>query len=150
MKSTVLVLPAWSNRVRKLANVLTRCSGLLQGKSGSQYEGYPFIAMHKSSLGVTGSHVLLLKVAVWSPVDHTLTVLKYSHPTLGNSFPPPVSVEVFPSRGALDVDGLFQQEFLRSPGPVDHLCVLPVDGVWLPQACSATAEFCRDWVQHAS
>ena len=68
MKLMVLVLPAWSSRVRNLADVLTRCSGLLQGESGSQYEGYPFTATHKSSLGVTGSHALLPKVVVRSPV----------------------------------------------------------------------------------
>ena len=47
-------------------------------------------------------------------------------------FSSPVSVEAFPSRGALDVDDLFQQEFLRSPGLVDHRCVLPVDGMVAP------------------
>ena len=35
MKSTVLVLPAYSNRVRNHVNVSTRCYGLLQGESGS-------------------------------------------------------------------------------------------------------------------
>ena len=44
-------------------------------------------------------------------------------------FPSPIPVDAFPSRGPLDVDGLFQQEFLRSPGPVNHRCVLPVDGM---------------------
>ena len=34
-KSTVLVLTAYSNRVRNLADVSTRCSSLLQGESGS-------------------------------------------------------------------------------------------------------------------
>ena len=33
----VLVLPAWSNRVRKLANVSTRCSGLLQGLTFAEH-----------------------------------------------------------------------------------------------------------------
>ena len=46
------------------------------------------------------------EVAVWSPIDHALTALQCSHPTLGN-FLPPVSVEVFPSRDALDIYGLF-------------------------------------------
>ena len=49
MKSTVLVLPTWSNRVRNIVDVSTRCSSLLQGESGNQYEEYPFIATHKSS-----------------------------------------------------------------------------------------------------
>ena len=64
-----------------------------------------------------------LEVAVRSPVDYTLTALQCSHPTLGNSLPP-ISVEAVPSRGALDVDGLFQHEFLRSTGRVDHRCLL--------------------------
>ena len=131
LKLTVLVLPAWSNRVRNLADVSTRCSVLLQGESGSQYKGYPFIVTHKSSLGVTRSHALPPEVAVRSPVDHSFTALQCSHPTLGNSLAP-ISVEAFPSRGALDVDGLFQQEFLRLPGLVDHRCVLPVDGMVAP------------------
>ena len=131
MKSMVLVLPAWSNRVRSLADISTRCSGLLQGESGSQCKGYPFIVTHKSSLGVTRSHALPPEVAVRSPVDHSFTALQCSHPTLGNSLAP-ISVEAFPSRGALDVDGLFQQEFLRLPGLVDHRCVLPVDGMVAP------------------
>ena len=65
---------------------------------------------------------------VWPPVGHLLTALQCSRPTLGNSLPP-IPVEAFPSRGPLDVDDLFQQEFLRSPGPVDHRYVLPVDGM---------------------
>ena len=86
---------------------------------------FNFIATHKPSLGVTGSHTLLPEVAVWSPVDCALTALQCGHPTLGN-FLPPFSVEAFSSRGALDVDGLFQQTFLRSHGPVNHRSVLPV------------------------
>ena len=61
-------------------------------------------------------------VAGWPP----LTALQCSRPTLGNSLPP-IPVQAFPSRGSLDVDGLIQQEFLRSPGPVDHQCVFPVN-----------------------
>ena len=80
---------------------------------------YPFIATHKPSLGVTGSRDLPPEVVVWSPVGRPLTALQCSRPTLGNSLPP-ISVQAIPSRGPLDVDGLFQQEFLRSPGPVDH------------------------------
>ena len=147
MKSAVLVLPAWSNRVRDLADVSTRCSSLLQGESGSQYEGYPFI--YSRTQVITGCHRkprFAAEVAVWSPVDRALTALQCSHPALRNSLPP-VSVDAFSSRGALDVDGLFQQKFLRSPGPVDHR-VLPVDGMVAPQACSATTDFCRDWVRH--
>ena len=34
-----------------------------------------FIAAHKSSLAVTGSHYLPLEVAVWSPVGRSLTGL---------------------------------------------------------------------------
>ena len=90
--------------------------------------GYPFIAAHKPTMGVTGSHSLPPEVVVRSPVGRPLTALQCSRPTLGNSLPP-IPVEAFPCRGPLDVDGLFQQEFLRSPGPVDHRCVLPVDGV---------------------
>ena len=78
--------------------------------------GYPFIAAHKPSLGVTRSHGLLPEVAVRPLVGRPLTVLQCSCPTPGNSLPP------------IPVDGHFQQEFLRSPGPVDHQCVLPVDG----------------------
>ena len=80
---------------------------------------FNFIATHKPSLGVTGSHALPPEVAVRSPIDCALTALQCNHPTLGYSLPP-VSVEAFPSRGALDVDGLFQQEFLRLPGLVNH------------------------------
>ena len=47
-------------------------------------------------------------------------------------FPSPIPGDAFPSRGPLDVDGLFQQEFPRSPGPVNHRCVLPVDGTGNP------------------
>ena len=79
--------------------------------------------MHKSSSGVTGSHAWPPEVAIWSSVDRVLTVLQCSHPTLGNSLSP-IPVEAFPNGGSLDVDGLFQQEFLRSPGPVNHRCVL--------------------------
>ena len=80
---------------------------------------YSFIATHKPSLGVTRSCDLLPKVVVWSPVGRLLTALQCSRPTLGNSLPP-IPVQKFPSRAPLDVDGLFQQEFLRSSGPVDH------------------------------
>ena len=93
----VLNEPVWkwkelSMRTKLRVYNATRCSGLHQGESGSQYEGYPFIATHKSSLGVTGSHALLLEVAVQSPVDCALTALQCTHPTLGNSLPP-ISVE---------------------------------------------------------
>ena len=83
------------------------------------------------SLGVTGSHALPLEVAVRLPVDCALTALQCGHRTLGDSLSP-VSVEAFPRRGALDVDGLFQQDFLRPPGPVNHRGVLPVDGMAAP------------------
>ena len=89
---------------------------------------FNFIATHKPSLGVTGSIALPTEVAVRLPVDFTLTAVQCGHPTLGDSLPP-VSVEAFPRRGALDVDGHFQQEFLRLPGPVNHQGVLPVDGM---------------------
>ena len=88
---------------------------------------FNFIATHKPSLGVTRSHALLLEVAVRLPVDCALTTLQCDHPTLGDSLPP-VSVEAFPCRGALDVDGLIQQEFLRSPGPVQWSKYCPVIG----------------------
>ena len=107
------------------------------------------IAGHKSSLAVARSRYLPPEVAVWLPVGRPLTALQCSRPTPGDSLPP-IPVEAFPSRGPLDVDGLFQQEFLRSPGPVDHRCVFPVDVVVASQACSATADFCRDWVRQAS
>ena len=71
-------LLAWSNRARNLADILTRCSGLLQGERGSQYEGYPFIATHKSSLGVTRSHALPPEVAVCSLVDRSLHTVEAS------------------------------------------------------------------------
>ena len=87
-----------------------------------------FIAAHKSSLAVAGSRYLPPDVAVWLPVSRPLTALQCNRPTPGDSLPP-IPVEAFPSRGPLDVDGFFQQEFLRSPGPVDHRCVFPVDVV---------------------
>ena len=76
---------------------------------------YPFIAAHKPSLGVTRSHGLLPEVAVTAPVGRPLTALQCSCPTPGNSLPP------------IPVDAHFRQEFLRSPGPVGHRCVLPVE-----------------------
>ena len=84
-------------------------------------------------LGVTESHALPPEVAVRSPVDCTLTALQCSHLTLGYSLPP-VSVEAFPSRGSLDVDGLFQQEFLRSPGRSITDVSLQLMGWQLPAA----------------
>ena len=92
---------------------------------------FNFIATHKPSLGVTGSHALPPEVVVRLPVDCALTALQCGHPTLADTLFP-ISVEAFPRRGALDVDGLFQQEFLRSPGPVNHRGVLPVDGMAAP------------------
>ena len=79
-------------------------------------------------MAVARSRYLPPEVAVWLPVGHPLTALQCSRPTPGDSLPP-IPVEAFPSRGPLDVDGLFQQEFLRSPGLVDHRCVFPVDVV---------------------
>ena len=90
--------------------------------------GYPFIVAHKPPMGLTGSHGLPLEVAVRPLVGHPLTALQCNRPKLGNSLPP-IPVEAFPSRGPLDADCLFQQEFLRSPGLVDHRCDLPVDGM---------------------
>ena len=50
--------------------------------------GCPFIAAHKPSLGVTGSHGLPLEVTVWPPVDRPITALQCSHPTLGSVLDP--------------------------------------------------------------
>ena len=91
-------------------------------------EPFIFIAANKSSLAVSGSRYLPPEVAVRLPVGRPLTALQCSRPTPGDSLPP-IPVEPFPSRCPLDVDGLFQQEFLRSPGPVNHRCVFPVDVV---------------------
>ena len=66
-------------------------------------------------------------VAGWPP-PHCASMQPSNTWGPGDSLPP-IPVEAFPSRGPLDVDGLFQQEFLRSPGPVDHRCVFPVDVV---------------------
>ena len=69
MKSTVLVLTAYGNRVGNLAYVSTRCSGLLQGKWKLVRGLFIFIAAHKSSLAAAGSRYLPPEVAVWLPVD---------------------------------------------------------------------------------
>ena len=45
--------------------------------------GYPFLATHKPSLGVTRSHSLPPEVAVWLLVGHPFTALQCSHPALG-------------------------------------------------------------------
>ena len=95
-----------------------------------------------------GSHALPSEGAVWSLVDHAITVLQSSHQAFGNSLPP-VSVEAFPSRGALDVAGLFQQELLRLPQSVTDVS-FQLMGWWLPLVCSANTDFCTDWVRHAS
>ena len=109
----------FGNRVRNLADVLTGCSCILQGEVEVSTRAIHYIAAHKSSLAVTRSRYLPPEVAVWSPVGRPLIALQCSRPTPENSLPP-IPVEAFPSRDPLDVDGLFQQEFFRSPGPVNH------------------------------
>ena len=55
---------------------------------------------------------------------------------------PPISVETVPSRGTLDVDDLFQ-EFLRSPGPVNHRCLL--DGCLVTSGHCCTSATDEEW-----
>ena len=85
---------------------------------------------------------------LWSLVDCTLTALQCSHPTLGNSFPPSL-LRCSPA----GVFWMWMISFNRSSSGRLAQSITDVSfqwmGWWLPQVCSATTDFCRNWVWHA-
>ena len=110
---------------------------------------FNFIVTHKPSLGVTGSIALPIEVVVRLPADCTLTAVQCGHPKLGDSLPPSL-LRCSPAV----VLWMWMASFSRSSSGRLAWSITEVFfqlmGWRLPQACSATTDFCRDWFRHAS